>query len=398
LLGLLRSSERPVVVAGSGIRAAGAVNEFRQAIEALQIPVLTTWLAMDLLPETDPLFAGRPGSIAPRGANFALQNSDLMLVIGSRLDMALTGYAHDNLARQAIKVMVDIDEAEIRKMKTTVHLSVVADAGAFIRELNNQLGDATLPRYGAWVERCQDWKERYPIVQPEYRELREGVSTYCLSEALSEELDSGDIVASGSSGAGIELFLLTFKVKENQRVLHSRGLGAMGFGLPASIGACLGAGGRRTICVEGDGSFHMNVQELETIRRLQLPIKMFVINNNGYASIRASQENYFQHLVAADSTSGLSLPDVKKVAEAYGLPSLSITNQQDLHRQIREVLESPGPVVCEVMAPAEEQRAPRLSSMQRPDGSMVSKPLEDLWPFLDREEFRSNMIIPPLDD
>ena len=398
LLGLLGSSERPVVVAGSGIRAAGTVNEFRQAIETLQIPVLTTWLAMDLLPETDPLFAGRPGSIAPRGANFALQNSDLMLVIGSRLDMALTGYAHDNLARQAIKVMVDIDEAEIRKMKTTVHLSVVADAGEFVRELNRQLADASLPRYDRWVRRCQDWKHRYPIVQSEYRELREGVSTYCLSEAISEELSNDDIVVSGSSGAGIELFLLAFQVKENQRVLHSRGLGAMGFGVPASIGACLGAGRRRTICVEGDGSFHMNVQELETIRRLQLPIKMFVINNNGYASIRASQENYFQHLVAADPTSGLSLPDVKKVAEAYGLPSLSITNQQDLRRQIRAVLETDGPVVCELMAPAEEQRAPRLSSMQRPDGSMVSKPLEDLWPFLDREEFRSNMIIPPLPD
>ena len=398
LLGLLGSSERPVVVAGSGIRAAGTVNEFRQAIETLQIPVLTTWLAMDLLPETDPLFAGRPGSIAPRGANFALQNSDLMLVIGSRLDMALTGYAHDNLARQAIKVMVDIDEAEIRKMKTTVHLSVVADAGEFVRELNRQLADASLPRYDRWVRRCQDWKHRYPIVQSEYRELREGVSTYCLSEAISEELSNDDIVVSGSSGAGIELFLLAFQVKENQRVLHSRGLGAMGFGVPASIGACLGAGRRRTICVEGDGSFHMNVQELETIRRLQLPIKMFVINNNGYASIRASQENYFQHLVAADPTSGLSLPDVKKVAEAYGLPSLSITNQQDLRRQIRAVLETDGPVVCELMAPAEEQREPRLSSMQRPDGSMVSKPLEDLWPFLDREEFRSNMIIPPLPD
>jgi len=387
-----------VIVAGNGIRGAGAVSEFRQALEALRVPVLTTWLGMDLLPETDPLFAGRPGSIAPRGANFALQNSDLMVVIGARLDMALTGYAHDKLARQAVKVMVDVDEAEIRKMKTTVDLPVVADAGAFVRELNRQLGESSLPRYDDWIERCQDWKRRYPIVQPEYRELRDGVSTYCLSEALSAELGSDDIVVSGSSGAGIELFLLTFQVKENQRVLHSRGLGAMGFGLPASIGACLGADRRRTICVEGDGSFHMNAQELETVRRLQLPIKIFVINNMGFASIRASQENYFQHLVAADSTSGLSLPEVKRIAEAYGLPWLSITNQQNLRLAIRAALETPGPVVCEVMAPPEEQRAPRLSTMQRPDGTMVSKPLEDLWPFLDREEFRSNMIIPPLDD
>jgi acetolactate synthase-1/2/3 large subunit len=398
LLGLLRSATRPVIVAGNGIRIAGAVAEFHQALERLQVPVLTTWLGMDLVSETHPLYAGRPGSIAPRGANFALQNSDLMLVIGSRLDMALTGYAHDKLARQAIKVMVDIDEAEIRKMKTTIHLPIVADAAIFLRELNRQLGQTSPLRYDDWVQRCREWKRRYPIMQPEYRELRERVSVYCFSEALSAELTSDDVVASGSSGSGVELFLLAFQVKENQRVLHTRGLGAMGFGVPAAIGACLGAGGRRTVCIDGDGSFQMNAQELETLRRLQLPVKLFVINNEGYASIRTSQQNYFQHLVAADSTSGLSLPDVKKLAAAYGLPSARIANQQDLRRQIRAVLETPGPVVCEVLAPVEEQRAPRLSSMQRPDGSMVSKPLEDLWPFLDREEFRSSMIIPPLDE
>jgi acetolactate synthase I/II/III large subunit len=398
LLGLLRSRQRPVILAGNGIRAAGAVDAFHQAIEALQIPVLTTWLGMDLLAEDHPLNSGRPGSIAPRGANFALQNSDLLLVIGARLDMALTGYAHENLARHAVKVMVDIDEAEIRKMRTPVQLPIVADAGAFIRELNGQLEGATIPRYDGWVDRCADWKQRYPLMQPEYREVPDGVSTYCLAEAISTELSGDDVIVSGSSGSGIELFLLAYQVKEGQRVLHSRGLGAMGFGLPASIGACIGAGRRRTICVEGDGSFHMNAQELETMRRLGLPIKVFVINNNGYASIRSSQENYFQHLVAADSTSGLSLPDITTVAGAYGLPSRTIGSQRDLRRQVREVLETPGPVVCEVLAPAAEQRAPRLSSMQRADGSMVSKPLEDLFPFLDREEFLSNMIIPPLDE
>ena len=288
-----------------------------------------------------------------------------MLVVGARLDMALTGYAHENLARQAVKVMVDIDEAEIRKMRTAVHLPVVADAGAFFRQLNAQLEGAAMPRYDAWVRRCEDWKERYPIVQPEYRRQTDGVSTYCLAEAVSTELTGQDVVVSGSSGSGSSCSSLRFRSRERQRVLHSRGLGAMGFGLPASIGACIGAGRRRTICVEGDGSFHMNAQELETIRRLDLPIKIFVINSNGYASIRSSQENYFQHLVAADSTSGLSLPDIKKVAEAYGLPSRTIASQGDLGRQIREVLDTPGPIVCEVLAPAAEQRAPRLSSMQR---------------------------------
>jgi len=398
LLDLLRSATRPVIVAGNGVRIAGAVTGFHQALQKLQIPVLTTWLGMDLVSETDPLYAGRPGSIAPRGANFALQNSDLLLVIGSRLDMALTGYAHDKLARQAIKVMVDIDESEIRKMKTTIHLPIVSDAAIFLRELNRQLDQTSPKRYDDWVQRCQDWKRRYPIVQPEYRERRRRVSMYCFSEALSAELTSEDVVASGSSGSAVELFLLAFQVKENQRVFHTRGLGAMGFGVPASIGACLGAGGRRTVCVDGDGSFQMNVQELETLRRLQLPVKLFVINNEGYASIRSAQRSYFHHLVAADSTSGLSLPDVKKVAAAYGLPFTRISNQQDLRHQIRSVLDIPGPVVCEVLAVVDEERAPRLSSTQRPDGSMVSMPLEDLWPFLDREELRANMFIPTLDD
>jgi len=398
LIEMLRSSERPVIVAGTGIRSAGAVDDFRRAIESLNAPVLTTWLGIDLLPDDHPLFAGRPGSIAPRGANFTLQNADLMLVVGARLDMALTGYAHDKLARGAVKAIVDIDEAEIRKMKTTIHLPIVADAGASLRELNRQMSDLPPFRFDPWVQRSQAWKERYPIVQQEYRQVADGVSTYCFSEALSAELEPGDVVASGSSGSAVELFLLTFQAKEGQRVLHSRGLGAMGFGLPASIGACLGAGRRRTICVDGDGSFQMNAQELETIRRLALPIKVFVINNQGYASIRSSQANYFQHLVAADETSGLSLPDVKRLAEAYGISVASITNQRDLRAQICDVLGTPGPVVCEVLAPLQEERAPRISSSQRPDGSMVSKPLEDLWPFLDRDEFQANMIIPALDD
>ena len=398
LLELLRSAERPVIVAGYRIRSAGAHDAFRAAVEQLGIPVLTTWLGLDLIPEDHPLYAGRPGSIAPRGANFALQNSDLLLVIGSRLDMALTGYAHDKLAREAVKVMVDIDEAEIRKMRTPIQLPVVADAGDFLRELNAQLRDFTAPSYAAWVDRCNDWKQRYPIVQPEYRESPDGVSTYHLSEALSAELAADDVVASGSSGTAVELFLLSFQTKEGQRVLHSRGLGSMGFGLPASIGACLAAGGALTVCLDGDGSFQMNIQELATLRRLGLPIKVFVVNNNGYASIRSSQENYFNNLVAADATSGLLLPSVRDVAAAYGLPARLIDDPGDLREQIRAVLDTDGPVVCEVLAPAAETRAPRISSMQREDGSMVSKPLEDLWPFLDREEFLANMIVQPIDE
>jgi len=215
---------------------------------------------------------------------------------------------------------------------------------------------------------------------------------------LSEELTTNDIIVSGSSGAGIEIFLLAFRAKKGQRVVSTEALGAMGTGLPASIGACLASRKKRTICVNGDGGLQFNIQEFETLARLKLPIKLFVLNNNGYSSIRTSQSRYFGRLTGADTTSGLSLPDICKVADAYGLTVLRITDQTNLVEKVRNVLNRPGLVVCEVLTPADEPRAPCMMSMQKPDGSMVSKPLEDLWPFLDRDEFLSNMIIPPIEE
>jgi acetolactate synthase I/II/III large subunit len=211
-------------------------------------------------------------------------------------------------------------------------------------------------------------------------------------------LRADDIIAPSSSGFASEIFFLNFKVKHGQRVFRNRGTGAMGFGLPASIGACIASGNKRTISVDGDGGFQMNIQELATVANLHLPIKFFVVNNRGYASIRTSQTNYFKLLVGADDTSGLRLPDVRKVAAAYGLQTALIDGPVNVRERVREVLSSPGPIVCEVRVPADESRGPRVASAQRPDGSMVSKPLEDLWPFLDREEFLANMIVPALED
>ena len=249
-----------------------------------------------------------------------------------------------------------------------------------------------------WLERCREWKRRYPVVQPEYRALPDRVSTYVFAEALSAETDEGEVIVSGSSGAGIEIFLLALEAKARQRIVLTTALGAMGYGLPAAIGACLAADRRRTILVDGDGGMQLNIQELETVSRLGLPIKMFVLNNDGYASIRTSQARYFGRLCGADSTSGVTLPDIRRVADAYGIPTAQIANHDGLRDRIREVLQTDGPVVCEIMSPPEEPRAPSLASARRPDGSMVSKPLEDLWPFLDRDEFRANMIVPPLDE
>ncbi len=399
-VGLIENSERPVLLAGNGVRLAGAIGEFHELAELLGIPVLLSPLGIDLLPDDHPLFCGRPGSLAPRGANFTLQNSDWLLVLGSRLDMAMIAYDPANFARGAHKVMVDADPAEIRKMGAAIELPVCADAGVFIPEFARQSRGAKRKDRSRWLARCRDWKAKYPAVLPEYRSHRQGtVNTYYFSEVLAEELTGDDVIVSGSSGVSIEIFLLVFKVKSGQRVFHNRGTGAMGLALPASIGACLASGRRRTVCVDGDGGFQMNIQELATLARLDLPTKFFVCNNQGYGSIRQMQRGYFGgHLVGCDKDSGLALPDILKIAAVYGIHTARIEDHTDLRTQIRKVLETPGPVICEVMVTPDEVRAPRVSSAQRPDGSMVSKPLEDLWPFLDRKEFLANMIVPPVDE
>ena len=393
---LLNADERPVLFIGNGVRLANARAEMRTLVERLGIPVLTTWPAHDMVPDDHPLMIGRPGPVAPRGANFALQNSDFLLSLGARLDLVVTGYAPQNFARAAQKVMVDIDAAELRKMNGTIQLPVCADAKAYILELLRQLGDVRPRNRASWDARCRAWKTKYPVVLPEYRGLDTGVSTYVLAEAISHASAADDVIVSGSSGAGIEIFCLAATLKEGQRIFLTTALGAMGNGVPGVIGACLAHGRRRTITVDGDGGLQLNIQELETIRRLDLPIKLFVLNNDGYASIRTSQSRYFGRLAGADDSSGVTLPPLDGVAKAYGLPYARIDHDGGLTERVRALLDAPGPCVIEVRTPREEPRAPSLSSMRKPDGSMVSKPLEDLWPFLPRDEFLANMIIPPL--
>ncbi len=393
---LLNAAERPVVLVGNGVRLAGARAELRALIEALGVPVLTTWPAHDLVPDDHPLMVGRPGPVAPRGANFALQNSDYVLALGARLDLVVTGYAPQHFARAATKVMVDVDAAELARLGNTIQLPVCADAKAFISAMQRELPAATRRDRAAWEARCRQWKSRYPVVLEEYRGLTSGVSTYVLAEAIAAASADDDVIVSGSSGAGIEIFCLAVSLKEGQRIFLTTALGAMGNGIPATIGACLAHGRRRVISVDGDGGFQLNIQELEVIRRLELPIKLFVLNNDGYASIRTSQTRYFGRLAGADATSGVTLPPLDGVARAYGIPHARLEHDTDLVGQVRALLDAPGPMIIEVITPREEPRAPSLSSMRRPDGSMVSKPLEDLWPFLPRDEFLANMIIPPL--
>lgn len=395
VIDLLMRAQRPVLVVGNGVRSAHATLELMQFAEHTGIPVLTTWLGMDQIADDHPLYAGRPGSIAPRWANFTLQNSDFLLAIGARLDMALTAYAHDLFARGAKKVMVDIDVAEIQKMRMEISVPVVADARDFLMCMAQQLVQApALPSYAPWLEQIQKWKRTYPLIQPEHQRTDGPLSLYRFTDVLSDLLQEGDIIATGSAGFSVELFLLALKLKRGQRCFHNRGTGSMGFGLPAAIGACLAGNRQHTICVEGDGGLQMNAQELATLGAQNLPVHCFVINNAGYASIRASQQNYFKRQFGADARSGLMLPNLKLLAAAYGIPYMRVENGADLSAQLSKALSTQGPLLCEVVVLPEEPRIPRVASRQLPDGKMVSSPLEDLFPFLERAELELNMFIP----
>jgi len=402
LLDRLSRAERPFIFAGNGVRVSGAAAAFEKLVHLLDIPVGLTWLAMDLLDDNDPLLVGRPGTIASRGANFALQNSDFVLVIGNRLDPPLRGWDLSQFARGAYKTVVDIDPAELRKLEGTIDNPICADARAFIDLMLKQAQSLRGHEKGKdrtpWLQRCRDWKTRYPLVLPEHR-APGLVSLYHLAEVIGQEVGPNDRLVSGSSGSAIEVFLFAYRARKGRRIIYNAGLGAMGYGIPASIGVCLGTGKRKTICVDGDGSLQLNIQELATIAHLKLPIKIFVLNNVGYASIRATQQNYFGGPnIGCDSNTGISIPDYRKVARAYGLKTAVIEDQSDLHAAVRRVLRSRGPVVCDVHVIPDEGRAPRVTSVQRPDGSFVSKPLEDMWPFLDRKEFRENMIVEPVSE
>ena len=389
--------ERPLLFAGNGIRLAGAEAEFEELRKLLGVPTVATWCAADLVPSDDPTYVGRPGSVAARGANFALQNCDFLLAIGVRLDFAITGYAPHNLAREAYKIAVDIDAAELGKLHPFLQQPVCADAKAFLTELLKHK-DKLKPRsIQAWLDRCADWKTRYPVVTDEHRKPEGLVSIFNLAEVLGNEVKPEDRLVVGNSGSGIEIYLLACPTLHSQRLYHTAGLGSMGYAIPMAIAVAIANPGREVIAVDGDGGFMFNIQELETIHRLQLPIKFFVLNNDGYSSIRASQAAYFgKASIGADKNTGMTIPDLSKVGASYGLGTYVIHDQTHLRDEVRKVLEMNGPVLCDVNVLPDEVRAPRLQSYQKPDGSFVSKPLEDLFPFLPREEFLANMIVKPL--
>ena len=398
VVALLRRSRRPIFLAGQGIRIARSQALFRALVEKLRIPVLTSFCGFDLIPSAHPLFAGRPGTVATRFGNFALQNADLLLSVGSRNNIRQVSYNWEVFARAAHKIVVDIDAAELKKPTIRPDLAIHADAGVFLAELERHVSSVQLPDWGEWLDWCQARKKLYPVVLPEYWQTPKPVNPYCFVEALTTALGEGATVVAGNGTACVALFQAGV-VKENQRIFWNSGCASMGYDLPAAIGACFATGKQPVVCLAGDGSLQMNIQELQTVAFHQLPIKLFVLNNDGYVSIRQTQDTFFEgRHVACDPKSGVGFPEIARVAEAYGLSAEVIDDHLTMTDTIKRILDMPGPVVCDVRLSPTQIFSPRVSSEKKADGRIVSKPLEDMYPFLPREEFRSNMLMEPIEE
>lgn len=395
-LAMLRDAERPVLLLGFGIRLAGGEALVQTLIQKLGVPVITSWNGSDLVAFDEDNYVGSAGIFGDRPANFAVQNSDLVLSVGCRLSVPQIGYNHSQFARAAKKIVVDIDQKELEKPSIKPDLPIQADAKAFIEELLKQFGEQPQLPVEKWREKCSLWKQKYPVILPEYATNKEKINSFHFIDVLSAKLPA-DATVITDMGTSFTCTMQSFKTKLGQRLYTSSGMASMGFGLPGAIGACLGNDRKETILINGDGGLQMNLQEFQTVLHYNLPIKMFILNNNGYMTIRATQQNHFGRFVGSDIESGVSCPDTIALAKAYGISSLRIENQQQLAEKIEEVLAHEGPFICEIMMPENQALIPRISSVKRPDGTVVSKPLEDLYPFLDEDEFLDNMIIDPVE-
>jgi acetolactate synthase-1/2/3 large subunit len=395
IIELIKKSERPVILAGYGIRVANAIDSFLELANRLNIPILTTWKAADIIPDKHPLFFGCPGIAGQRAANFVQQNADLIICIGARLDFPQTGFDQTQWARNAKKVIVDIDPAELSKFKFKAEISICTSALDFINTLNKLKPHINIHKN--WLEKCKYWNRTYTRVLPEHYQKKNFTSLYVLAESISNALTKNDIYVPGSSGMGSDVPYQTTRIKEGTRMFNSPGLGSMGFGIPSAIGACIASGKKRVVCVNGDGGFQMNIQELQTIKSLNLPVKFFLINNNGYASIRNTQRTYFKGFyVGSSPESGVSLPNIKKQTLSYGFDYFSIKNNTHIKDIVNKVFENNKPTICEVFIDPNDTLCFRASSFIKPDGTAISRPIEDLAPFLPRKEFYGNMLIKPL--
>ncbi len=397
VLELIKKAERPVFYAGNGVRLAGGFDVFKKVISRLNIPVVTGWDNIDMMADADPLYVGRGGIMGDRAGNFAVQNSDLVLAVGNRLSIRQVGYSWDTWAREAFVIMVDADSEELKKPTLHVEMPIHADAKDFLEKLDAKIDGVVFAENG-WQERCREWKAKYPVVMQKHFDDTRFTNVYAFIKKLSARLPEGYTTVVGNGSACV-VGSHGYEIKEGQRFIINSAIASMGYDLPAAIGTCYAIDGKELVCITGEGSIQMNLQELQTILTNRLPIKLFVINNGGYHSIRQTQHNLFGHhcKVGIGPESGdLSFPDMGKLADAYGYPFCRCESNDELDARLDEVFASEGAYICEIIVSPEQFFEPKSATKRLPDGSLFSPPLEDLAPFLPREEFLENMIIDPI--
>lgn len=398
ILQKIQEAKRPVLYCGMGVRLAGAYEKFLELVDLLGIPVTTGMTTVDCIPNEHPLYAGRPGATGDRAGNFAVQNSDLFISIGSRLSYKQTGYNTDTWARAAYKVMVDVDPEELKRDYLHIDMPICADAADFIDAMIEVIKKPLSPKM-QWIEQCRKWVEKYPVVDSDKYQITDGRgSTYVFYKELSEMLPEGAVYVTTSGNSRV-ICRQAATIKKNQRVITNHSTSPMGYCLPASIGACLANDRKPVVLITGEGGFQMNIQELQTIKQNKLPVHVVVINNEGYHSIRITQNAFFKdhtHVGIGEESGDLSFPDISKIAHAYDYPYFESKNLEDLEDTLRAFIECPTYAICQVFVTKEQVTMPKASSKRLPDGRMVSAPLEDMAPFLSEQELTENMYIPTI--
>ncbi len=393
----IKNAKRPVLYAGNGVRLSGGFEVFERVVRKLNVPVATGWDNIDMMADTDPLYVGRGGIMGDRAGNFAVQNSDLVLAIGNRLSIRQVGYNWKTWAREAFVIMVDADAEELKKPTLHVEMPVHADAKDFLERMDAKL-DGVFFEENGWQDRCREWKEKYPVVMPHHFEDTRMTNVYAFIKKLSARLPEGYTTVVGNGSACV-VGSHGYEIKKGQRFIINSAIASMGYDLPAAIGTCYAIGEKELVCITGDGSIQMNLQELQTILTNRLPIKLFVINNAGYHSIRQTQSNLFSEhckVGVGPESNDLSFPEMSKLADAYGYPYCRCDSNDELDARLDEVFAKEGAYICEVFVSPEQFFEPKSATKRLPDGSLFSPPLEDLAPFLPREEFIANMIIDPI--
>ncbi len=395
----LRLAQRPVVLPGTGVRISGAYDVFRQVIDKIGAPVAPGWNAQDVIEDAHPLYAGRPSTVGDRAGNFAVQNSDLLLVLGCRLNIRQISFNYASFARAAHKIMVDIDTAEMRKPTLRIEEPIHADLAEFLPVLLKELDGYEVPSaHKEFMQWALERRRRYPTVLPEYWDTEGVINPYCFTTALFEQLGEGEVIVMADATAAV-VTCQAAVLKPGMRLFSNSGAASMGYDLPAAIGAwhAMPEGASRVICMAGDGSIMQNIQELQTIVGQKIPVKIFLYNNAGYHSIRQSQEAHFAGFsVGCGPESGVTFPDFERLAAGFGIPFVRTSDHAGMASAIAETLETPGPYICEIIVDKAQPFAPKLSSRRLDDGTMVTSALEDLAPFLSREELAENMLIPLL--